>query len=77
MWFLKLQFLLIIIENSCVTRYYVIILIFFRYLTFKVINQEIARSRENKTVTSNKPKIQKKEKSKKSKIVYLLSVQIN
>nr|CAH7713297.1 unnamed protein product [Callosobruchus chinensis] len=38
------------------------------YLTFNVINQEIARSRENKVATTvPKTKVQKKEKSKKSK----------
>lgn len=38
------------------------------YLTFKVINQEITRSRENSAVTTvPKAKTQRKEKSKKSK----------
>lgn len=44
---------------------------FFRYLTFKVINQEIARSRENRGSIQTKPKAQKKEKTKKSKIVFV------
>ncbi|CAH1372630.1 hypothetical protein MTP99_014106 [Tenebrio molitor] len=40
------------------------------YLTINVISQEIARSRENKVYTTvPKPKVQKKEKSKKSKKV--------
>jgi hypothetical protein len=41
--------------------------VFIRYLTINVISQEIARSRENKVYTTvPKPKVQKKEKSKKS-----------
>ncbi|KAJ3661432.1 hypothetical protein Zmor_005827 [Zophobas morio] len=40
------------------------------YLIFEVIKQEVARSRENKVYTTvPKPKVQKKEKSKKNKKV--------
>ncbi|CAG9864353.1 unnamed protein product [Phyllotreta striolata] len=37
------------------------------YLTFNVIHQELARSRENKDAVVAKPKSQKKDKTKKSK----------
>lgn len=46
-------------------------------MTINVISQEIARSRENKVYTTvPKPKVQKKEKSKKSEYHLLFWVKI-